>query len=63
MLLLLRILIPLTAIAILAGFIAYARTRERRYLTFALRLLQIALGLTLIIFALLFLERLVFVPT
>ncbi|MDR3158421.1 MAG: hypothetical protein LBU11_05305 [Zoogloeaceae bacterium] len=60
--LLLRILIPLAAIAIIVGFVAYARTRERRYLMFALRLLQIVLGLTLVIFALLFLERLVFVP-
>ncbi|MDR0735480.1 MAG: hypothetical protein LBF51_01380 [Zoogloeaceae bacterium] len=60
--LLLRILIPLTAIVIIAGFFAYALTREQRYFTFALRLLQIALIIVLVIFALLFLERLVFVP-
>ncbi|MDR3158939.1 MAG: hypothetical protein LBU11_08025 [Zoogloeaceae bacterium] len=56
---LLRILIPLTAIAIVAGFFAYALTRDRRYLMFALRLLQIGLGLALVVFALLLLERLV----
>ncbi|MDR1349298.1 MAG: hypothetical protein LBJ59_00700 [Zoogloeaceae bacterium] len=60
--LLLRILIPLTAIVIVLGFFAYALTRDQRYFTFALRLLQIGLIVVLLIFGLLFLERLVFVP-
>ena len=59
--LLLRILIPLTVIAIIAGLFAYALTRERRYLTFALRILKIAMVIVLLVFGLLFLERLVFV--
>jgi hypothetical protein len=60
--LLLRILIPLTFFVIIAGFFAYALTRKTRYFTFSLRLLQISLGIVLLIFVLLFLERIVFVP-
>jgi hypothetical protein len=55
----LRIVGILVVLATLAGLTMYLFTRDRRYLRFATRLLQVAVIFALFLFALLILERLV----
>lgn len=57
--LLLRIVGVLTAIAIGAGIVAYLLTGEKRYLGLAARIAKYALIFTLIVLALMFLERVI----
>ena len=57
--LLLRIVGVLTAIAIGAGIVAYLLTGEKRYLGLAGRIAKYALIFTLIVLALMFLERVI----
>lgn len=59
--LLLRIVAILTAIAIGSGIIAFLFTREQRYLRLAGRIAKYALIFTLVVLALLVLERVVVV--
>ncbi len=57
--LLLRIVGTLTAIAIGAGIVAYLLSGEKRYLRLSARIAKYALIFTLIVLALMFLERIV----
>jgi hypothetical protein len=57
-LLVLRVLVLIAAIAIGVALLLFLFTRERRYLQFALRLLQYAVLAALIVFGLLLFERL-----
>lgn len=57
--LLLRIVGVLTAIAIGAGIVSYLLTGEKRYLGLAARIAKYALIFTLIVLALMFLERVI----
>ncbi len=57
--LLLRIVGVLTAIAIGAGIVAYLLSGEKRYLGLAARIAKYALIFTLIVLALMFLERVI----
>ena len=59
---LLRLLAVIVVIAIGAGIIVYAFTGNRAYLAFAWRLFRYAVIFALLIFALLFLERLAIIP-
>jgi hypothetical protein len=47
----------LVVLATLAGLVLYLFTRDRRYLRFAIRLLQMAVIFALFLFGLLILER------
>lgn len=58
----LRILAVLLVVAVGVGFLAYALTGERRYLHLSFRLLKYGLVFALILFALLFLERVALIP-
>lgn len=58
----LRILSVLLVVAVGVGFLAYALTGERRYLQLSFRLLKYGLIFALILFALLFLERVALIP-
>ena len=58
---LLRIVGALTVIAIGAGIVAYLFTRDRRYLALAGRIAKYALIFVLLVFALMFLERVLIV--
>ncbi len=58
----LRILAVLLVVAVGVGFLAYALTGERRYLQLSVRLLKSGLIVALILFALLFLERVALIP-
>jgi hypothetical protein len=53
----LRLLGILVVLATLAGLVLYLFTRDRRYLRFAIRLLQMAVIFALFLFGLLILER------
>jgi hypothetical protein len=53
----LRLLAILALIGVAGGFVAYALTRDRRYLTFSWTLLKYGVIFALIVFALLVLER------
>lgn len=55
----LRIVGILVVFAALTGLALYLLTRDRRYLRFAVRLLQVAVIFALFLFGLLILERLV----
>jgi hypothetical protein len=55
----LRVVGILVAIAAVVGLALYLLTRDRRYLRFAVRLLQIAVIFALFLFGLLILERLI----
>jgi hypothetical protein len=57
--LLLRIVGVLTAIVIGAGIVAYLLTGEKRYLGVSARVAKYALIFTLVVLALMFLERIV----
>lgn len=57
--LLLRVVGVLTAIAIGAGIVAYLFTGEKRYLRLAGRVAKYALMFVLLVFALMFLERVI----
>jgi len=57
--LLLRIVAVLTAIAIGAGIVAYLLSGEKRYLGLSARIAKYALIFTLIVLALMFLERVI----
>lgn len=57
--LLLRIVGVLTAIAIGAGIVAYLLSGEKRYLGLSARIAKYALIFTLVVLALMFLERVV----
>jgi hypothetical protein len=57
--LLLRIVGVLTAIAIGAGIVAYLLSGEKRYLGLSARIAKYALIFTLIVLALMFLERVI----
>jgi hypothetical protein len=57
-LLVLRILVLIAAIAIGVALLLFIFTRERRYLQFAVRLLQYTVLAALIVFGLLLFERL-----
>ncbi|MBS3935845.1 MAG: hypothetical protein KGZ43_06705 [Sulfuritalea sp.] len=58
MIVLLRIVAILAAVAIAASVVAYLFSGDRRYLGYAWRVAKLALILALILFALLALERL-----
>jgi hypothetical protein len=53
----LRLLAILALIGVGGGFVAYALTRDRRYLSFSWTLLKYGVIFALIVFALLILER------
>jgi hypothetical protein len=55
----LRIVAILVVLATLAGVVLYFFTRDRRYLRFAYRLLQVAVIFALFLFGLLILERVI----
>ncbi|MBM3347572.1 MAG: hypothetical protein FJY55_13905 [Betaproteobacteria bacterium] len=57
--LLLRLLAILVVITIAAGAGAYLLTGNRKFLTFSLRMLKVALAIALLTFALLALEHLI----
>jgi hypothetical protein len=57
--LILRIIGVLTAISIAAGIVAYLMTRDRRYLGLSARIAKYALIVSLVILALMFLERVI----
>jgi hypothetical protein len=57
--LLLRVVGVLTAIVIGAGIVAYLLTGEKRYLGISARVAKYALIFTLIVLALMFLERVI----
>ncbi len=59
---LLRLLAVLVVVAVGVGIGVYAFTGDRRYLAFAWRLFRYALVFALIVFALLFVERLAIIP-
>jgi len=59
--LILRLLAILAVIAISAGMAIYLFTGNRKYLGFSIRLLKIVLGIVLLMFALMALERLLVV--
>ncbi len=59
---LLRLLAVIIVIAIGAGVIAYAFTGNRRYLAFSWRLSRYGIVFALLIFALMFIERLAIIP-
>ena len=59
---LLRLLAVIVVIAIGAGLIVYAFTGNRQYLAFSWRLFRYAIVFALLVFALMFLERLAVIP-
>ncbi|MFN4326627.1 MAG: hypothetical protein ACK4FP_12170 [Azonexus sp.] len=59
---LLRLLAVIVVIAIGAGIVLYAFTGNRRYLAFSWRLFRYALVFALLVFALMFVERLAVIP-
>ena len=59
---LLRLLAVILVIAIGAGFLAFAITGKRHYLNFSFRALRYGVIFALIVFALLFVERLAILP-
>ncbi|MBF1163855.1 hypothetical protein PTW32_05955 [Dechloromonas agitata] len=59
---LLRLLAVIVVIAIGAGIVVYAFTGNRQYLAFSWRLFRYAIVFALLVFALMFLERLAVIP-
>lgn len=59
---LLRLLAVVLVIAVGTGLISYALTGNRRYLQFAWRLFRYGLVFALLVFALMFVERLAIIP-
>ena len=59
---LLRLLAVLTLISVAGGVAAFLFTRDARYLQFAWRLFRYSLLVTLLVFALLILERVAVIP-
>ena len=59
---LLRLLAVMVVIAIGTGLVVYAFTGNRNYLAFSLRLFRYAVVFALLIFALMFVERLAIIP-
>lgn len=59
---LLRLLAVIVVIAIGAGILVYAFTGNRQYLAFSWRLFRYAIVFALLVFALMFLERLAVIP-
>lgn len=59
---LLRLLGVLTVIGVGAGLFVFLLTRDPKYLQFSWRLFCSALGVALLVFALLFIERLAIFP-
>lgn len=59
---LLRLLAVIVVIAIGAGIVVYAFTGNRQYLAFSWRLFRYAIVFALLVFALIFLERLAVIP-
>ena len=59
---LLRLLAVIVVIAIGAGILVYAFTGNRQYLAFSWRLFRYAIVFALLVFALMFLERLADIP-
>ena len=59
---LLRLLAVIVVIAIGAGLLAYALTGNRAYLALASRLFRYSILFALLIFALMFVERLAIIP-
>jgi hypothetical protein len=60
--LLLRLLVVLTLIAITGGVFAYLLTQNRMYLSFAWRLFRYSLIVALLTFALMIIERVLVIP-
>jgi len=59
---LLRLLAALLLVAIGAGFLVYVLTGRRQYLTLAWHLLRYGVVFALIVFALMFIERIAVIP-
>lgn len=59
---LLRLLAVISVIAIGVGLVLYTLTGDRRYLAFSGRLFRYALLFALLVFALMFVERLAIIP-
>ena len=59
---LLRLLAVIVVIAIGAGIVVYAFTGNRQYLAFSWRLFRYVIVFALLVFALMFLERLAVIP-
>lgn len=59
---LLRLLAVVLVIAVGAGILIYALTGDRRYLAFGGRLFRWGIVLALLVFALMFVERLAIIP-
>lgn len=59
---LMRLLAVLTVIAAAGGMVAYALTRNPKYLQFSMRLLRYAVVVGLLFFGLLILERVAAIP-
>lgn len=58
----LRLLALLTLIAVAGGLVAYALTRDPKYLQFSGRIFKFAVVIALMVFALLILERIAVLP-
>jgi hypothetical protein len=58
----LRLLAILTLIAVAGGLVAYALTRQPKYLQFSGRVFKAAVVIALLVFALLILERVSVLP-
>ncbi|QKS27705.1 MAG: hypothetical protein FAZ92_00689 [Accumulibacter sp.] len=59
---LLRLLAVLTVLAVAAGVVLFAFTRDRRYLNFAWRLFRYSLIVALLVFSLMIIERVAVIP-
>ena len=59
---LLRLLAVVLVVAIGAGFLTYALTGNRNYLTFSWRLFRYGIVFALIVFALMIIERIAVIP-
>ena len=59
---LLRLLAILTVLAVAGGVAAYLLTGERKYLRFSFVLVRYAIGVALVFFALLIIERVAIIP-
>ena len=59
---LLRLLAAILVVAIGAGFLVYALSGNRYYLALSWRLFKVGMVFALIVFALMFIERLAIIP-
>lgn len=59
---LLRLLAVILVVSVGAGFVIYAITGNRYYLTFAWRMLRYGIVFALIVFALMIIERIALIP-